>query len=251
MRVDNPTITKISNLTTNGVVQTSGGDGTLSVAVGTPTGLANPSASVGLAAVNGSATTSMRSDGAPALDVNIAPTWTNLHIFKPSTNSTTAFRVQDKDGAVVVDVDTTNKRLGIGTDGPTSTLDVRGTTYVFGSINAYDATNSDTYFQMLPNRANHRCLLLFQVEGTQLVAIGPNVDAGTTNNFQIRVAGTVYAIQVAQDGKVGLGTAAPKSVLHVVGLPVYANNAAAVAGGLTAGAFYRTGGDPDPVCVVH
>ncbi len=34
-------------------------------------------------------------------------------------------------------------------------------------------------------------------------------------------------------------------------LPVYANNAAAVAGGLVAGDFYRTGGDPDPVCVVH
>lgn len=34
-------------------------------------------------------------------------------------------------------------------------------------------------------------------------------------------------------------------------LPVYANNAAALAGGLGVGAFYRTGADPDPVCVVH
>lgn len=34
-------------------------------------------------------------------------------------------------------------------------------------------------------------------------------------------------------------------------LPVYANNAAAISGGLTAGKLYRTGGDPDPVCVVH
>lgn len=54
-----------------------------------------------------------------------------------------------------------------------------------------------------------------------------------------------------QGGRVGIGTASPKSELHVVGLPVYANNAAAIAGGLTAGAFYRTGADPDPVCVVH
>lgn len=53
------------------------------------------------------------------------------------------------------------------------------------------------------------------------------------------------------DGQVGMGTVAPTSALQVVGLPVYANNAAAVAGGLTAGAFYRTGADPDPVCVVH
>jgi len=34
-------------------------------------------------------------------------------------------------------------------------------------------------------------------------------------------------------------------------LPAYANNAAAVAGGLAVGDFYRTGADPDPVCVVH
>jgi hypothetical protein len=34
-------------------------------------------------------------------------------------------------------------------------------------------------------------------------------------------------------------------------LTAYANNAAAIAGGLTVGQFYRTGGDPDLICVVH
>lgn len=34
-------------------------------------------------------------------------------------------------------------------------------------------------------------------------------------------------------------------------LPQYANNAAAITGGLAAGDLYRTGGDPDAVCVVH
>lgn len=43
---------------------------------------ANPTALVGLTAVNGVATTSIRSDGAPALDVTIAPTWTGLHKFE-------------------------------------------------------------------------------------------------------------------------------------------------------------------------
>ena len=52
-------------------------------------------------------------------------------------------------------------------------------------------------------------------------------------------------------GNLGIGTTNPTSKLQVVGLPVYANNVAAIAGGLTAGAFYRTGADPDPVCVVH
>ena len=56
------------------------------------------------------------------------------------------------------------------------------------------------------------------------------------------LAGTVAAIQK----QVGI-----LWKLGLVGLPVYLNNAAAIAGGLTAGMFYRTGGDPDPVCVVH
>ena len=37
----------------------------------------------------------------------------------------------------------------------------------------------------------------------------------------------------------------------MAGLPVYANNAAAISGGLSSGAFYRTGADPDFVAVVH
>ncbi len=42
---------------------------------------ANPSASVGLTAVDGAASTFMRSDGAPALSVAIVPTWTGVHTF--------------------------------------------------------------------------------------------------------------------------------------------------------------------------
>jgi hypothetical protein len=56
---------------------------------------------------------------------------------------------------------------------------------------------------------------------------------------------------VITGGNVGIGTTTPHSKLAVPGLPVYANNAAAIAGGLSAGDFYRDGGDPDHVCVVH
>lgn len=34
-------------------------------------------------------------------------------------------------------------------------------------------------------------------------------------------------------------------------VPSYANNAAAISGGLVAGQTYRTGGDPDTLCIVH
>lgn len=58
-------------------------------------------------------------------------------------------------------------------------------------------------------------------------------------------------------GAVGTGTTyARADHVHPLnaslpGLPVYANNAAAVTGGLAVGALYRTGVDPDFVAVVH
>lgn len=54
---------------------------------------ANPTASVGLTAVNGVAPTYIRSDGAPALSQAIVPTWTGIHTFsaKPAFNAGAAF----------------------------------------------------------------------------------------------------------------------------------------------------------------
>jgi hypothetical protein len=48
---------------------------------------ANPTATVGLSAVNGSASTFMRSDDAPALSQAIAPTWTGPHIYSPTARA--------------------------------------------------------------------------------------------------------------------------------------------------------------------
>jgi hypothetical protein len=42
-----------------------------------------------------------------------------------------------------------------------------------------------------------------------------------------------------------------EDTVSFVDLPVYVNNTAAKAGGLTAGILYRTNADPDLVCVVH
>lgn len=54
---------------------------------GVPTSAANPTASTGLTAVNGSATTFMRSDAAPPISQTIIPTWTGLHIFQGGINT--------------------------------------------------------------------------------------------------------------------------------------------------------------------
>lgn len=53
----------------------------------TPAG-ANPTASIGLTAVNGSAVTFMRSDGAPLLSQAISPTWNGTHTWLASSGST-------------------------------------------------------------------------------------------------------------------------------------------------------------------
>jgi hypothetical protein len=50
----------------------------------------------------------------------------------------------------------------------------------------------------------------------------------------------VEHMTIKNDGKVGIGSTEPTSQLQVTGLPVYADNADATAGGLTPGAFYRT-----------
>lgn len=57
---------------------------------------ANPTAKVGLTAVNGTATTFMTSDSAPPIDQTIAPTWTSLHTFTPSVGN--AWVVNSLDG---------------------------------------------------------------------------------------------------------------------------------------------------------
>src|SRR5580693_897207 len=50
---------------------------------------ANPTGTVGLSAVNGSATTFLRSDGAPPLSQAIAPTWTLAHTYTPTQAANT------------------------------------------------------------------------------------------------------------------------------------------------------------------
>jgi len=82
----------------------------------------------------------------------------------------------------------------------------------------------------------------------------PAAEGVTNGNTHDHVGGD--GAQIDHGGLAGLGDDDHSQYLllagrGVVGLPQYANNAAAIAGGLGVGAFYRTGADPDPVMVVH
>lgn len=50
---------------------------------------ANPTGSVGTAAVNGTAATFLRSDAAPVLSLSITPTWTDAHVFSNGASAST------------------------------------------------------------------------------------------------------------------------------------------------------------------
>ena len=137
---------------------------------GSFSGFANPTATIGLTVVNGSATTAMRSDAAPALSQAIVPTWTGTHTFSNATYSALF----------------TGGNVGIGTTIPSAKL------HVVGNIKAQSLIDQDdpTYY-LDPAAA-----------GTSMLVAG-NVGIGTTNptnKLQIQF-GTVGA-----DPSVAVGT---------------------------------------------
>jgi len=127
--------------------------------------------------------------------------------------------------------------------------------------------SSGTGWKSLPINSNPPKLVSGQVYSLNITG-GPRLGRSSTDVYAGGVASWSSAedlmfmtyvspqnittgIMVDASGNVGLGTSSPTSKLHVVGLHVFPNNAAALSAGLTVGAFYRTGGDPDVVCVVH
>jgi hypothetical protein len=110
---------------TSGQVLTSAGAGappTWTTIASAPTA-ANPTASVILTAVNGSATTFMRSDAAPALSQAIIPIWTGLHTFTGGITSTGTTAI-----SISGDASATTIGLGNGTGAKTVTLGSTNTT---------------------------------------------------------------------------------------------------------------------------
>ncbi|GEM_PF-3005138 len=116
-------------------------------------------------------------------------------------------------------------KVGIGTTGPTSALTISDAANTLAGQQIY--LGNPTYYYTFGRNQNTGLLDFYGNQG------------GTATGYTF------------SNGNVGIGTTNPTSKLQVVGLPVYANNAAAITGGLTVGAFYRNGADPDMVAVVH
>lgn len=132
------------------------------------TGFGNPTASVGLSAVNGSATTAMRSDAAPAISQGIAPTWTGIHIFSNDVQSTDRVWLgnlavigtdQGYFGPLYIQNQVTDVNVAAHTTGQTIFQTVNSSTNASGSPDTYAAwqevitTNSTNLFGIQALRA--------------------------------------------------------------------------------------------------
>lgn len=170
------------------------GDGTWASPGGTT--LANPTALVGLTAVNGSASTGMRSDGAPALNQGIVPTWTGDHTFTPASGvGVTINGVSATDGIDVKFASTTifsvsasgmfantwSSQSGVQTISAGSGLSINGATAVATSSGVSLTVNAATAAQgAVFNGSNSNYALVINGGSTTGDSDGLNINAGSS-----------------------------------------------------------------------
>lgn len=206
---------------TSGYVLTSdtNGVGTWQVSSGGGGGTgANPTASVGLSAVNGVATTFLRSDGAPALSQSISPTWTGNHIFAPSSGNT-VFTVGN---------------VGIGTASPIFGIDYgNGSGLQALRINGGASGTSNGSAVYFANNSNLQSAVggYSSINGgafnSDITLWGGNTTNGSIN-FQ--TSNGISAV-VTKTGNVGIGSINPGQLLDVFGTTRFVGSGNAYFGG--------------------
>ena len=150
----------------------------------------------------------------------------------PATNSTTAIQFDKADGTTnVMNIDTTNGRVGIGTTSPNSALDVRGDTQVIG--NFYDSSSSTAGSDIgLSNTSTGGLAWIIRSTGS--------ASTGGAGNLRFdQPAGTPKMI-ITSAGNVGIGTTAP-----AIGSPVSTRTYVTVKGSGDAGVVEFASGSAD------
>ena len=120
-------------------------------------------------------------------------------VLKCPTDSATGFQFQDKDGNVILNIDTLSDtgRVGIGIAAPLSTLHVESS----DSAIARFVRNSSSSGSILIGNTTH--LWSFGLDAAETLFIKDNTSLGKA--FQAEAGLTVNPIYVASDGSVGVG----------------------------------------------
>ncbi|MBU2213045.1 helix-turn-helix domain-containing protein, partial [Patescibacteria group bacterium] len=152
----------------------------------------------------------------------------SLHVSGPTTmsgtvkvqnasDSTTSFQVKDADGGTpILNVDTTNERVGIGTDSPSDKFEVSAAGAGAATIRATNGGN--TYLQLIPDTGGGGSLIW-----TRTIATAWNFDItsavgdGSTGGNILFKPDEVEAMRITTAGNVGIGTTSPSTKLEVVG----------------------------------
>jgi len=140
------------------------------------------------------------------------------------------------------------------------------TTTAYCSVNGLVSKRSPgiVYTNALIAQTAGTGIMLMTVNGAvfsdNVVTPAPAISFATNSAHSVTnsngVGGWTYSVGAATRwfGNAGFASnvnVLPSGGLKVVGLPIYADNAAAITGGLVAGQLYRSGADPDVVSVVH
>jgi hypothetical protein len=145
------------------------------------------------------------------------------YIFRPQVNSTGMFAVQTAVGGAVLNVDTTNTRVGVGTAGPTKTLDVTGPIRTnTGAM--YGGSGFSFYTDANGAQVGSFGGLLL---GTSYDSTpGANqIRTSSNQNLDINTRGTGYLtlstadtedVRLTSAGNFGIGTTTPSAKLDVV-----------------------------------
>lgn len=136
---------------------------------------------------------------------------------RPAADSTTAIQIQQADGTSIVNIDTTNGRIGIGVV-PDSALDVKGDIKVTSSGDADVLKLSNTN-----NVATAADILIYSngvMAAESSLYLNVDSDNDTTNAALIvgkdaEGSGATELMRVQENGNVGIGNGSPNSLLAI------------------------------------
>ena len=133
-----------------------------------------------------------------------SPLTADLTRIKPASDSTTAVQINKANGTTnVLNVDTTNGRVGIGTTSPANPLTVQGTNRNVMQLSSGGAS-AQTFIEML--------------QGGKTWQVGNHDNFSNYTDWGIRNAtDNIPAFNITAAGNIGIGTAAPRAKLNVMG----------------------------------